>query len=70
MSKAKKQQFSVSSGEVPARSEYDDEELDFVRGKKIAVKSEGGVGGGAGDAGKTYNFTGIAPGSELPVYCV
>ena len=65
MSKSKKQQFSVSSGEVPRKkSEYDDEELEFVRGKKIEVKNEGGAGGGANGAGKDYNFTGIAPGSE------
>ena len=59
MSKAKKQQFSVSSGEVPAKkSEYDDEESDFVKGKKIEVKSGGGAGGGTNGAGKSYSTGG------------
>lgn len=60
---SKKQQFSVSSGEVPGKkSEYDDEELDFVRGKKIEVKSEGAAGGVANGAGKGHKRT--TPGSE------
>ena len=59
MSKAKKQQFAVSSGEAPAKkSEYDDEELDFVRGKKIEVKSEGVAGGRTNGAGKSYSTGG------------
>lgn len=68
MSKARKQQFTVSSGEFTAkRSEYDDEDLDFVRGKKIEVKSaEGGAGrAGTGGAGKSSYSTG---GSERNCY--
>ena len=66
MSKAKKQQFGVSSGEVNARSEYDDEELDFVKGSRIDVKigAGGRASGEENGAKKDYNFTGIAPGSE------
>ena len=60
MSKSKKQQFSVTAGEFTARkSEYDDEELDFVRGKKIDVKSGGGAGGATkSGAGKGYSTGG------------
>ena len=59
-----KKQFNLSTAEVPARAEYDDEELDLVRGKKIQVKNEGGTGGRTDDGPKAYNFTGVAPGSE------
>jgi hypothetical protein len=60
MSKSKKQQFTVTAGEFTAKkSEYDDEELDFVRGKKIEVKSGGGAGGGGTkSAGKSYSTSG------------
>ena len=70
MSKAKK--LSLGGGtEAPKKSEYDDEEADFVTGKKIAVKSDVvNRGGGAGDGSKAYNFTGITPGSECKYSCM
>ena len=61
MSKSK---FSLSSADVPAKSEYDDEELDVIAGRKIRVKSEQGGAGAVNEAPKDYNFTGITPGSE------
>lgn len=59
---SKKQQFTVSTGEVTAKkSEYDDEELDVVQGKKIEVKSGGGAGGaGTNGASKKYSTGGKA----------
>ena len=65
MSKARKQQFGLSSGEAPSKSEYDDEELKVVTGRKIEVKSEKGGAGAGNGAAKTYNFTGVTPGSEF-----
>ena len=54
---SKKQQFTVSTGEVTAKkSEYDDEELDVVQGKTIEVKSGGG-GGGAGTNGASKKYS-------------
>ena len=61
MSKAR---FNLSSADVPAQSEYDDEELDVISGRKIQVKSELGGAGAGNEAPKDYNFTGITPGSE------
>ena len=59
MSKSKKQQFTVTAGQFTAKkSEYDDEELDFVRGKKIEVNSNGGAEGGTKGAGKNYSTGG------------
>ena len=62
---AKKQGFSLSTAEVPAKSEYDDEELDFVTGKKIEVKSETMSGSGTSGGSKAYKSTSTASGSMI-----
>ena len=61
---ARKKGFNLSTAKVPAKAEYDDEELDFVKGKKIKVKSET-VRSGASSRSKAYSFSSTARGSMM-----